>query len=211
MGHTSIRSQKNLKVAVIGDKQVGKTSLINRYAHDDFSHNYVHSRLGEDLQKVNVTINDEDVKVTIVDLPGHEYLRTGSLTSCLYRDVDAVMLVFDLTRTKTLDSVPGWLDEIKRVNSKLWETRMIFLVGNKNDLTMHRTVHYDEAKNRSLQYKLEYFETSALSGYNVQETFDCLLRTAWKEVSPTDVPTEKITVSIPYEITPRRNDCCCIT
>ncbi|KAL8588514.1 hypothetical protein ACOMHN_043863 [Nucella lapillus] len=129
-----------LKVAVIGDKQVGKTSLIRRYVHETFSPHYTYT-LGGDIEKMDVTISNVNVQVTLIDAAGHKYAR--SLIKSLYRDVHAIIVVFDLTKDTTFKSVSEWLKQIEMVNT---DSPVIFLVGNKQDVTSHRSVHYDEAE-----------------------------------------------------------------
>ncbi|XP_070178151.1 uncharacterized protein [Littorina saxatilis] len=133
-----------LRVAVVGDKQVGKTSLVTRYSHDVFSPHYTYTQ-GGDLENVVVTINDKNVHVTIVDAAGHRYVR--SLIKTLYRDVQGILVVYDVTRRATFDSVQEWIRQIELVNTS---SPVIFVVGNKQDLTSHRCVPEEEAQFRAV-------------------------------------------------------------
>ncbi|KAL8588515.1 hypothetical protein ACOMHN_043864 [Nucella lapillus] len=171
-------SKHLLKVAVIGDKQVGKTSLIRRYVHDTFSPHYTYT-LGGDLQKMDVIVNNVTVQVTLVDAAGSQYVRT--LIKTLYRKVHALLVVFDLTRVTTFDSVPEWLEQIRLVNGS---NPVIFLVGNKQDMTLYRSVPKEEAKIFSQLQGLEYYETSARTGRCVTQTFSRLVKTAWQRALP---------------------------
>nr|KAG5687114.1 hypothetical protein BaRGS_008661 [Batillaria attramentaria] len=119
---------------------------------------------------------DEFKKREIVDAAGHEYVR--SLIKTLYRDVQAVLIVFDVTREDTFAAVEEWRKQIDLVNAN---SPVVFLVGNKQDLESLRTVEHEQANMESQRLSLRYFETSARSGHNVQETFGALLEEAWRQ------------------------------
>ncbi|KAK7463229.1 hypothetical protein BaRGS_00038190, partial [Batillaria attramentaria] len=89
---------RKVKVAVIGDKHVGKTSLITRYVRNDFTPHYTYTQ-GGDMENVDVVINNNKVHLVLVDAAGHHYVR--SLIKTLYRDVQAILIVFDITRENT--------------------------------------------------------------------------------------------------------------
>lgn len=202
-----VSEQRKVKVAVVGDKQVGKTSLITRFLHGEFSHHYIYTK-GGDLEHTAFAIDDQHtVDLVLVDAAGHQYVR--SLTKTLYRDVQAVLIVFDVTRENTLKSVEEWQRQIQLVNTT---KPPILLAGNKQDLTSHRKVGTEQAEHVSQHLRLPYFETSARTGKNVKETFTRLVSEAWKTL-PLCVPEESIVLSY-SDIRPRQSQerkFCCAT
>jgi len=154
-----------LKIAVLGDKQVGKTSLLTRYARGTYSPIYLHTQ-GADIVEKKLRINGVDMELSLIDSAGHNYVRT--LIKSIYRNVHGIMLVYDVTRDNTFTSLEHWIEEIHGVNSN---NPYIVLVGNKNDLADLKTVLPDRVKEFARQMGLLNFEVSAKTGEQVSDTF----------------------------------------
>ncbi|XP_025083259.1 ras-related protein RabC-like isoform X1 [Pomacea canaliculata] len=166
-----------VKVALVGDKHVGKTSLLTRFLRGTFSQHYHHTR-GGDIEYMDFPLNGTTIRVKLIDSAGHRRVR--SLIKSLYRDAHALLVVFDVTREKTLESVPDWIQEINQVNTS---NPVIFLVGSKQDLTPYRTVQPERAQQMSDLTKLPYYETSSRTGHNVSRAFTDLIRLTYHNLT----------------------------
>jgi Ras-related protein Rab-1A len=158
------------KVLLLGDSDVGKSSLILRYTEETFNSKLVNS-IGVDFKMKKREIDGKVIKVQIWDTAGHERFR--SITYSYYRGANAIIIVFDLSDKKSFISITEWLKQIEK-HAK--ENVFKFLVGNKSDLVEQRKVSYDEAKQYADEHELPYIETSAKEGININELFDSSIK-----------------------------------
>jgi Ras-related protein Rab-7A len=94
-----------LKVIILGDSGVGKTSLMNQYVNNKFSEQYK-ATIGADFCTKDVTIDDKLVTLQIWDTAGQE--RFQSLGVAFFRGADACILVYDMTNPKSFESLDKW-------------------------------------------------------------------------------------------------------
>ncbi|MBA7687648.1 hypothetical protein ES703_96112 [subsurface metagenome] len=88
-----------------------------------------------------------------------------------YKGSEAVILIFDLTNLKSFESIPNWYNDVIK-NLKMQNEELIgFILGNKEDLLDERKVSVEQANEIAKKLNLEYLETSALTGKNVEESF----------------------------------------
>ena len=158
------------KVLLLGDSDVGKSSLILRYTDETFNSKLVNS-IGVDFKMKKKEIDGKVIKVQIWDTAGHERFR--SITYSYYRGANAIIIVFDLSDKKSFVSITEWLKQIEK-HAK--ENVFKFLVGNKSDLVEERKVTYEEAKQYADEHELPYIETSAKEGININELFDSSIK-----------------------------------
>jgi small GTP-binding protein len=166
----SNHSEVLFKVVVIGQGRVGKTSLARRYCEGKFSKSY-NTTLGLDLFSKKLNIGDQKIKLLIWDTGGQE--RLGSLRSHWYRGATGGLLIFSLDDKKSFVDSERWLDEFKSYTTP---GIPIFLVGNKSDLKDQIEVSTIEAEEYAKNRDLEYFETSAKDGTNVEDVFTTIAR-----------------------------------
>merc|ERR1719201_1245805 len=102
------RQKVLLKVIILGDSGVGKTSLMNQYVNRKFSNQYK-ATIGADFLTKEVMIEDKMVTMQIWDTAGQE--RFQSLGVAFYRGADCCVLVYDITRAKSFDSLNSWSEE----------------------------------------------------------------------------------------------------
>ncbi|CDJ42554.1 Ras family domain-containing protein, putative [Eimeria tenella] len=120
-----------LKVIILGDSSVGKTSLMNQYVNKKFSNQYK-ATIGADFLTKDVVIDDKEVTIQIWDTAGQE--RFQSLGVAFYRGADCCVLVFDVTNPKSFDSLESWKDEFLIQSSPADPDAFPFVVlGNKVD------------------------------------------------------------------------------
>ena len=156
---------KRLKIILLGEKGVGKTSLINRYIYNKFC---VSEKQNSELNIKKIDIDDNvSAELTIYDTTNEQKL--GKITKNYYKDAYGAIIVFDLTNKNSFNKVKNWLKEI---NSNAPRDIVICLLGNKADISDDRNVAYEDAK--SLAEDNLYYEVSAKSGNNVSLAFEQL-------------------------------------
>ena len=158
------------KVLLLGDTDVGKSSLILRYTEETFNSKLVNS-IDVNFKMKKKEIDGKIIKVQIWDTAGHERFR--SITYSYYRGANAIIIVFDITDKKSFLSITEWLKQIEK-HAK--ENVFKFLVGNKSDLSEERKVTYEEAKEYADEHDLPYIETSAKEGININELFESSIK-----------------------------------
>ncbi|RXM30132.1 Ras-related protein Rab-18 [Acipenser ruthenus] len=117
-----------LKLLIIGESSVGKSSLLLRFTDDKFDPE-LGSTIGVDFKVKSITSDGNNVKLAIWDTAGQERFRT--LTPSYYRGAQGVILVYDVTRRETFKRLENWLNELETYCTKNNIVKM--LVGNKID------------------------------------------------------------------------------
>lgn len=104
------------KIVVIGDSAVGKSNLLSRFARDEFDHNSK-ATIGVEFQTQVLELDGKEVKAQVWDTAGQERFR--AVTSAYYRGAVGALVVYDITRKISFDSVNRWLDELNSTFSAL--------------------------------------------------------------------------------------------
>ncbi|KAJ2496411.1 Vacuolar protein sorting-associated protein 21 [Coemansia sp. RSA 1972] len=169
-----------VKVVLLGEAAVGKSSLVLRFVNDDFVENK-EPTIGAAFMTQKVRLEDSVLKLDIWDTAGQE--RFHSLAPMYYRNADAAVVVYDVTRASSLDKAKSWIKELQRHASP---NIVIALVGNKLDLVADgeeteeteeetaergRQVQTETARAYAGEMNLLFIETSAKTGLGVVETF----------------------------------------
>ncbi|KAJ4825060.1 Ras- protein RABA5b [Turnera subulata] len=165
------------KIVLIGDSAVGKSNLLSRFARNEFDNNSK-ATIGVEFQTQVVDIDGKEIKAQIWDTAGQERFR--AVTSAYYRGAVGALVVYDITRRTTFDSVKRWLEEL---DTHCDTTAAKMLVGNKCDLENIREVSVEEGKNLAEEEKLFFMETSALDSTNVEAAFEVVIREIYSSVS----------------------------
>ena len=149
------------KFIVIGEHEVGKTSLIRRYVDEKFSHDY-RTTIGLNILTKEFEFFGNEVKLTLWDVGAQKFFKRFRKT--YYTGAQAAFIVFDLTRKETFDNVLTWYDELADF---LPDAELpVVLVGNKSDLKDQRKVTFKEGA--ELANKLS--EESGISRISYIET-----------------------------------------
>jgi len=176
------RKKVLLKVIILGDSGVGKTSLMNQYVHRKFSNQYK-ATIGADFLTKEVMIDDKLVTLQIWDTAGQE--RFQSLGVAFYRGADSCVLVYDITDAKSFDNLESWMDEfLVHAAPRNRDTFPFVVLGNKADLANKRQVNAQKAK-AWCQSKgnIPHFETSAKESLNVEQAFHTIAKNALQQES----------------------------
>jgi len=169
--------RKVIRISMLGDSAVGKTSIINSFLGEQFSDVYL-TTIGKDKLKKEMKMKDgQTIKIIIWDTAGQE--RFHSLAANTIKGSHGIGLTFDLTRKNTFDNLKIWLKDIKEINDLI----PIVLFGNKCDIIEKREVTDNDVKTFLNEYKFQYFETSAKMNINIEQGFSTLAELAYETSS----------------------------
>ena len=160
---------EEVKIITLGDTSVGKSSFILKYIDDRFSYNYI-ATLGLDFKQKKIKLKSgEEVRLRIFDTAGQERFKSISIN--FIKKAHGILLIYDITKRNTFESVKKWMDSILDASG---EKICILLVGNKCDLEEERAVSKEEGEQKAKEYNLDFFETSCKEGININEVFEKL-------------------------------------
>ena len=170
-----------LKIIILGDSGVGKTSLMHQYVSKKFDNRYK-ATIGADFLTKDVEINGQAVALQIWDTAGQE--RFQALGSAFYRGADACILVYDVTQQESFAHLSSWMEEFNLQAGK----RDCVLIGNKCDLADKKTVtnRTAEAWCQKNDEAIKFFECSAKDNTGVEDAFLCVATAALKKKAHQD-------------------------
>ncbi len=173
----SVIKEYAIKIVIIGEPGVGKTSLVQKFVSGHFSKDY-RSTIGTNIftKKINL---DERIKVTMQlwDIAGQE--RWVLMRKPYYKGADGALIVGDLTRKNTFYQIEKyWVQDLKKYCKNL----PIILLANKNDLKRDIAEKEILLSGKRLNFK-EILVTSAKTGENVEKAFKIISEQAVKHYS----------------------------
>jgi len=160
-----------IKVCMVGDSGVGKSSLVRRYVMDFFDDRYIVT-LGTKITKKRILVKDNplgtpiEVTVTLWDIMGQESFRELLKESYFY-GASGLIAVMDITDAGTLVSIRRWIDLAQGVAGKV----PVHLVVNKIDLKDKATMLPEEVANVAREINATWGLTSAKTGESVEDAF----------------------------------------
>lgn len=163
MAHRELKT--SLKIVVVGDANVGKSSILSRFTDDVFDDAKAPT-IGVDLKIKRIAIGGEIVKLSLWDTAGLERYR--NLTPAYYREAQGAILVYDVSNTNSFKHIEEWLNEIHKFATKANIVKMV--VGNKIDKP-ERQVSRQEGLNFARNHQTLFLETSAKNSFGVQVAF----------------------------------------
>ncbi|XP_044527330.1 ras-related protein Rab-42 [Gracilinanus agilis] len=166
-------SQHQFRILLLGDADVGKTSLLRRYIEGDFGADAPpSSTVGvEFYSRMLKLASGPRVKLQFWDTAGDERYRC--ITRSFYRNTVGVLLVFDVTNRKSFKHVEDWYQEVASVQGP--DKVVFLLVGHKCDLQQARQVSSQEAETLAAVWGMSFLETSAKTDCNVTLAFETLV------------------------------------
>jgi Ras-related protein Rab-1A len=153
-----------LKIILVGDTGVGKTSIMLRFA-DDYFLSHITPTIGLDFKVKTMKVLDKNIKFQLIDTAGRDKFRI-----CIdnqYRTASGIVLVFDLTNRTSFDNLPKWIENINKIAEVMPK---IVLIGNKSDLPNHK-VKASEILEFCRRYDIIYIPTSSKDNNNIGEPF----------------------------------------
>ena len=171
------KEKKKTKFTIIteGESAVGKSWLIKKYLNKELTVTY---GLREWFQvEKKITINNREIEITldIFDNPGNEYSLSSE--KLIINCSDGILLVYDITEKRSFEIIPKFLTFIRELKQN--QNFPIVLIGNKIDLESKRQIQNEIAQNFATQNNIRFFEVSSLTGENVNEAVDFLIKAAY--------------------------------
>ena len=154
-----------IKYIIVGDSSVGKSNILLRYSKNTFDPSHM-TTLGIEFANKKIKYEGINYNIQVWDTAGQESFK--SVTRAYYKSSACAFIVYDITNEKSFNNIENWIFDCKNLApSKI----QLFLIGNKCDLEDKRQIDYETGKNFANLHNMIFFETSALSGFNVNKAF----------------------------------------
>lgn len=169
MDSDSIRNAPTYKIIILGDTNVGKSSLFLRYTKDEFK-SAIANTIGVDYDLKEVMVDGKPINLKIWDTAGQE--RFKSIVAQVLRDSHGFILVYDVNSRRTFSEVENLIKELGSVI----HPKCTVIVGNKADLADEELLEEESKKLREfcVEQKFKHFICSAKTGENVNAIFEYL-------------------------------------
>ncbi len=156
-----------IKLVLLGDSAVGKTSLVDMYAHHKFREDYKPT-LGVSICVKEIENENNQIRLVIWDIAGQE--KYDHSRKMFFQGVSGALFIYDITRHDTFSNIESkWLEDLNEYG----ENDLTYvLIGNKTDLQNSRNVSNEEGRKLADKINaIDFIETSAKFGNNVEEAF----------------------------------------
>ena len=157
-----------IKILILGDMGVGKTSLMLRYVDDQFSERHMPT-IGVEFRSKTVWINNENILVQIWDTAGQERYR--NLTKTYYKNASGIILACDCTKTDSVSNINFW---IKQITNEIELNIPVVLALTKCDSNKCQVL-ISQAKIFAKEFNLGFFETSSKMDLNITKPFSYII------------------------------------
>ncbi|KAH9946598.1 ras-domain-containing protein [Amylocystis lapponica] len=157
----------NVKLLLIGNSSVGKSSLLLRFSDEQWlPEDESSATIGVDFRVHKMEVDGKKVKLSIWDTAGQERFRT--ITSSYYRGAQGIILVYDVANRESFDALPRWYSELETYVSP---AVVKIIVGNKVDKEFSRQVTYSEGQHFAERMGSLFVEASAKTAVGVSDAF----------------------------------------
>ncbi len=195
------------KVLLLGNSNVGKSSLFLRFVDDIWNDTFVPT-IGVDFKIKTFEIDSKKIKMQIWDTAGQE--RFKNIVASYYRGANGILLIYDVSDKDSFKNLSNWLIEIEKNASK---NVLKILIGNKSDLEDKRVITYNQGKEFADTYGLKFIETSAKKNVNVTEAIETLGKELMnsnvdKKINK-DKQNKKISVAKAQDLNIQKKGWCC--
>jgi len=163
-----------LPLMLLGDGQVGKTSLILKLTGNIFNDSQL-TTVGKESYIYQVNMHGYDLKMKIWDTAGQERFKSMSIQ--VIKNSDAVILVYAINDINSFNSLDMWLSKLNDATDL--SKKPIIIVGNKSDVN-DRKISYEEGKKYAESKGYNFYETSAKSGEHIEEAFNDIFEQLYK-------------------------------
>ncbi|NHJ00886.1 MAG: GTP-binding protein [Candidatus Heimdallarchaeota archaeon] len=166
-----MRDEWVLKICAAGSFQVGKTSLIRRYAENKFSESYTPT-IGVDVTVKKIVVDNQPVKLLLWDTAGQEVF--GRIRRTYFEGAFGCIVVYDITREETFKELNRWISDFRNVAG---DNSSIAVLGNKADLETLRKVTKVDGENFAKKFNVPFKECSAkIGGDEITEIYTHLVK-----------------------------------
>ena len=186
---TPVSQQKKTietKIVLLGDQNVGKSSIAQRYCKNIFSDKHVATIGGAYFQQKVQIKGGNSLLLHIWDTGGQERFR--AMASLYYKDATAALLCYDVTSKESLSNLNYWIDQLKENGtSQTGEPIIICIAGNKCDVNpSEKKISFDELRNFAKDNNVDIFmETSAKNDIGIKELFGLLAQKIYETQNKT--------------------------
>ena len=193
---------EKIKLMVIGETRVGKTALIKKYTKDIFGGAYL-TTVGIDFQEKIINVEDKVVKLQIWDTAGQERFR--NIAKNYFHTSDGFLIVYDISNKESFEKLDFWYEQIK-LNAP--ENTKCIVVGNKCDLEEKRKVNKEEGETFSRENNINFYETSAKDGINVNNVFQLLANEIIKDIKKNGTKNKRASQVLKKGTKTKKKSCC---
>ena len=165
---TNNKPQIKLKLLIIGDSSVGKTSMLLSYTDNYFPESHL-ATIGVEYKVKEIETDKYNISLQIWDTAGQE--RFHSITKSFFRNTNGIIFVYDVTCRKSFQSVKEWIKDSELHDNGFDK----ILCGNKIDLKEKREVNFDELEEFGMKKKIEVMEISAKERININDAFQKII------------------------------------
>ncbi|OHT04597.1 Ras-related protein Rab-5A [Tritrichomonas foetus] len=203
---TNPDQEMDIKIVMVGESSVGKTSITDRIVNDHYEEN-VCSTLGTTYSTKKTTIDGHDITFQIWDTAGQEKYR--GIAPMYFRGAHVALCIFSVLDQKSFAAVDEW---IKSLNDKADPNILIFLIANKIDLADEREVTRNEGMEKARKYHIPYHEVSAKTAEGF-ETFLYLIGKTYMDQTekPEEISEKSIKITAEdysKDKHSKKNSCC---
>jgi small GTP-binding protein len=177
-GSQAPEKARKIKLLMLGDSMVGKTSLMSRWTEDTFNPNLT-STLGVDFKMKTLMVEGQKVQVQVWDTAGQERFR--KITKAYYRNAHGIVLCYDCTNRESFENITYWMENIQTHSG---DGVQVCVVANKVDLRdkyhqmgedLDRLVERSEGEPVAVENDVNFYETSAKEKTGVNQAFTELI------------------------------------
>ena len=193
-----------IPLMLLGDGQVGKTSLILRLTGNKFDDSLM-TTIGKESSVYKATLHGHELKMKIWDTAGQE--RFKSMTVNVIKSVDGLILVYSIDSEDSFKNIDYWLKQLNDISDI--SKKPIIIVGNKSDLNDLRKVSFEEGESFARNHGYNFYEVSAKSGENVKEAFYDIFDQLYNLLKEEILNTKQIDDYSSLKIKPTKKKHCC--
>ena len=156
------------KLLLMGDSQVGKTSLLLNYTEHIFPEEHI-ATIGVEYKDKYIIKDNYNIRLQIWDTAGQERFR--SITKSIYRNANGVLFVYDITNKESFANIKNWIKDLQNVGNDIKG----IIVGNKIDLDPERIIDKKDLEEMANKYQMPFIETSAKQNTFVNDAFNLII------------------------------------
>ena len=195
-----------LKLVILGEGRVGKTSILSKYFKQKFNQGEK-STINPSFYEKNVKYQGKEVQLKFWDTAGQE--QFNAISTMYYQGAVGALLVYDVSIFETFNKVKSW---VKTLQEAVGKDIIFVIAGNKYDLVGKMDEHMPEIDSYCSQEKCKHFFTSAKTGYGLDNTFSTLIQSVLDKVKPTGAVSgrkgKKLKVEEVKEDKQKKKGCC---
>ncbi len=145
--------------------------MVLQFTDKAFRRSYIPT-IGANITEKSIIFHDTEFQMILWDLAGQSKFQ--KIRSLYYNGAQCVIIVFDLTKPESFENIKNWYSDIKSNFNNFNELEVV-LCGNKSDLNEEIQISEEKALNLATQLNIDYLETSALNGKNIDKIFDNMI------------------------------------